>query len=221
MAKRQLDQGDLPRNYTHTHVVKIVVPSFNRLCKKQWLAALVGSIIVFVWSWFSLMCLPWHQNNLMKFDNETHVADVIRSNTLESGIYVLPNTLHYNDQTSQREIAQGTDLLENGPFVFASVMRNGVGELSAWPFVIAFLIDFAGALIATWLVRQALGLSVRRMILFFALFGLGVGIISQLPEWNWWGFPFMFVFVNILDIFIGWTLAGIGMAYTFRKCFNK
>lgn len=192
--------------------VNIIVPS-----KRHFLAALCGAVVVFLWSLFSMMVLPWHQNNMNKFNNEHQVAHVIRENATMSGIYILPNTFSYNDSTPQHEVENGIGILERGPFMFASIMQNGVGPMSAWPFVIGFLIDFAGALILTWMILMTTGLSFGRIVTFVMLFGLSIGIISQLPDWNWWGFPFVYVFISMMDILIGWTLAGYAIAYFIRK----
>lgn len=164
-----------------------------------------------------MMILPWYQNNINKFDNEIQVANAIRDNTPMSGVYVLPNTFSYNEATPPQEIQNGVELLERGPFMYCSIMKNGVGPMSAWPFVIGFLINFAGALIVTWMLLLTVNLSYGKMVGFVALFGLSVGILCQLPNWNWWGFPFIYAIICIIDFVIGWTLAGYAIAYFLKK----
>jgi hypothetical protein len=56
------------------------------------------------------------------------------------------------------------------------------------------------------------GLNLRRQVGFFTLFGLAVGILGELPSWNWWGFSAGYAFVGIADAVIGWSLAGLCIA---------
>lgn len=175
-------------------------------------AALVGGCIVFIWGMISWMVLPWHRHCLKKFSNESTVATVIKKNVSEDGIYILPNTFSYSEGTSHSEMTKGMKMMEEGPFVFASVKVHGVGKMSAKPFVISLIIQIIGAFIVTWMLMKTKGLTFWRQVGFFTLFGLGVGILGLLPAWNWWGFSFSYVLVGIVDTAIGWFLAGLGVA---------
>ena len=179
--------------------------------------ALVGGLIVFIWGMFSWMVLPWHQNCLSKFQNESSVAAAIRENAPVSGMYVLPNTFSYNQETSQDEIASGLKMMESGPFVFASVRTDGIGSMNFGHFILSFLINFAGALIVTWMLLQAKGLKFKKQVGFVTLFGLGIGILSQIPDWNWWGFSGCYVLSNMFDYAFGWFLGGLGIAKVLKK----
>ncbi len=187
------------------------------MTKNQLRAALLGGLIIFIWGMFSWMVFPWHQGCLKKFTNESAVASVIQDNAPVSGVYLLPNTFAYNDKTSQHEMSKGVKMMENGPFMFASVKKNGVGRMSFIPFLISLIIQIIGALIVTWMLAQTKGLSFRNQVGFVALFGLGVGVLSLLPDWNWWGFSAAYVSINILDLVIGWCLAGLGIAKVLKR----
>ncbi len=188
------------------------------MSKNQLKCALIGGLIVFIWGLFSWMVFPWHQKCLKKFTNESDVADVIRDNAPVEGVYVLPNTFAYRDgNTSQGEISRGMEMLEKGPFMFASIKPNGIGKMTMGPFIISLIIQIIGAFIATWLLMQTKNLSFRNRVGFVTLFGLGVAILGRLPDWNWWGFSFGYVLINIVDLVIGWFLAGLGIAKVLKK----
>ena len=51
-------------------------------------------------------------------------------------------------------------------------------------------------------------------IMIMALFA---GVVSHIPYWNWWGFPFMYVAVSVVDYTIGWLIAGWAMAKSLEK----
>lgn len=180
-------------------------------------SALIGGLIVFIWGLFSWMVFPWHQACLNKFSSESEVASVIRDNAPVPGMYVLPNTFAYNEGTSQHEMARGMEMMEKGPFMFAAVRPHGMGKMTIGPFIASLIIQFIGALIVSWMLMQTKGLNRRQQIGFVTLFGLSIGVLGQLPNWNWWGFSGCYAIINMIDLIISWFLAGIGIVKVMKK----
>jgi hypothetical protein len=187
------------------------------MSKNHLKCALIGGLIVFIWGLFSWMVFPWHQTCLKHFNNESDVADVIRDNAPASGVYVLPNTFSYHDGSSHKEMSHGMELMERGPFMFASIRTNGMGKMSMGPFIISLIIQIIGAFIVTWMLMQTKGLPFKKQVGFVTVFGLGVGVLGQLPDLNWWGFSYGYVLTNIIDLVVGWFLAGFGIAKVLKK----
>jgi len=188
------------------------------MSKNHLKCALIGGLIVFIWCLFSWMVFPWHQTCLNKFINESEVAGVIRDNAPVAGMYILPNTFAYKDgNSSQNEMAAGMKMMEKGPFMFASVRPSGIGKMSMGPFIISLIIQIIGAFIVTWLLMQTKNLSFKKQVGFVTVFGLGIGILGHLPEWNWWGFSYGYVLTHIIDLVIGWFLAGFGIAKVYKN----
>jgi hypothetical protein len=181
------------------------------------MAAAFGGFVLFIWGMFSWMMLPFHHSHIRKFTDESSVAAVIKKNAPSSGIYELPNTFAYTEGTTREEMAEGLEMMEEGPYMFASVRVNGVGKMSAWPFAASLIVHMIGAFIAIWLLLQTKGLSSKKQVGFITLFGFGVGILGLLPDWIWWGFPVGFIAVNSVDLVIGWFLAGLCIVHVLRK----
>lgn len=179
-------------------------------------AAIIGGLIVFIWGIFSWMVFPWHQSSLKRFSSESSVASAIRNNAPESGVYILPNTFSYNDSTSSSEMSRGMEMMERGPFVFASVRTNGMGPMTLKPFVFSLVLQIIGAFIVTWMLMQT-KLPFKRQVAFVTLFGVGVAILGQLPDWNWWGFSGCYIATTMLDLVIGWFLAGFAIAKVLKR----
>ncbi len=187
------------------------------MSKNHLKCALIGGLIVFIWGLFSWMVFPWHQTCLKKFSNESDVAAVIRDNAPTAGVYVLPNTFSYHDGSTHREMSKGMEMMEKGPFVFASVRPYGIGKMSMGPFLVSLIIQIIGAFIVTWMLMQTKNLPFKKQVGFVTVFGLGVGVLGQLPNWNWWGFSSAYVLANIVDLVVGWFLAGFGIAKVLKK----
>jgi hypothetical protein len=180
-------------------------------------AAIVGGLVVFIWSMFSWMALPWHQKCMNKFTYEDDVASVIRDNAPVPGIYVLPNTFGYKEGENTEHMHKAMKMMEEGPFMFASIQPNGMGKMGMKPFVGSLILQFIGAYFVTWMLMQTKGMSFRAKVGFVTLFGLSVGVLGKLPDWNWWGFSASYVMTAVVDLVIGWFLAGLAIAKVLKK----
>ena len=78
--------------------------------------------------------------------------------------------------------------------------------------VIKLLPLMAAALLLTWLVMQTTGLSYGKRVLFLGVVGLAAGVITELPNWNWWGFSGSYTLVMIADATLTWVIAGLVIA---------
>lgn len=180
-------------------------------------AAVCGGIIAFVWCWLSWTVLPIHNCCIHSFTHPGKVASVVKDNAPASGMYVLPYTFGYNENSSHEDMKRAIAMMDNGPFMFAAVLPNGMQHTHKQAMAIGLIIDIIGAFLAAWLLSHAQGLAFRQKVLFVALFGLAVGVLTYLPAWNWIGFPGNFVLTQIFDMVIAWTLAGLAMAKIVKK----
>jgi len=184
-------------------------------------SAVLGGFVVFLWGMFSWMVLPLHQRCFHKFHHETRVASEIKANAPEKGMYVLPYTFDYGEHSSQEEMKKAIHMMDNGPFVFASVVPSGLGHKMGASLVRALIIQIIGAFIVSWMLLKTKSLSFRSRVSFVTLFGLGVGILGYLPSWNWLGFSVGYVLVNMLDLIISWSLAGLVIANILKTRASK
>ena len=185
-------------------------------------SAVLGGVVVFLWSSFSWMVLPWHQVSFKQFQNEEKVAEVIRENAPESGIYILPNTCAYNkscdatNHEAKNRAAEGKEKMALGPVVFASVQPFGVDPNMSRPIFFAVLMNIIGAFIITWMVAK-LNTTYWGNVGYVVMMGLLVGLLGLLPEWNWWNFSLSYVIVGIMDLIIGWFFGGVVIARILAK----
>lgn len=194
--------------------------SLNRgviVSKKHFKAAIIGGLIVFLWGVFAWMVLPWHKSSIRKFTNESSVAEAIRDNAPSSGIYQLPNTMSFHEGTSRKEMSRAMELMDKGPCMFAAVKLQGIGKMTAWPFVATLILQIIGAFIVVWMLMQTKALNFKKQVGFITVFGFAVGFLGTLPDWIWNGFPIGFVSMIIVDTVVGWFLAGLCIAKVLKK----
>jgi len=178
------------------------------------LGTLLGGLVAFVWSSVSWEIIGWHEKSMASVQNEDEVSAVIASHTLKDGIYILPAGPPTAGMTPlQKTTAQATlmEKMQKGPIMVAAVRRGGFGSF-VWAMLLQFLSLLAAAFLLTWLLLQTTGLSYGRRVAFLAIAGVAASVITDLPNWNWWGFSGAYTAVNFADTTITWLLAGLVIA---------
>lgn len=168
---------------------------------------LIGGIIIFVWMLISWTVIPWHCWTMKEFIDETEVAQTLLENTTEDGFYPIPNICHLYEGEMKDKLKE----LKEGPFAFISIRREGYDFKAVKPHIISFIIWLISALIVTYILLHCRLGSYWKRVWVVTLLGLLVGVAGMLPGWTWWGFPFDFVFLNLLDFVIAWFLAGLAL----------
>lgn len=166
--------------------------------KKNVLLSLVAGLVLFVWGFISWAVLPWHMMVANKFTNEAAVSQVLKDNSPQTGVYYLP----FSEK----------DHGPNQVGAFANVLPQGTEMNMGKQMSIGLITQITSAFLVLSLVSMTSGLTYWGKVGFFSLTGLTIGFVSHAPYWNWFGFPAPYVGVTILDILIGWTLAGLAVA---------
>jgi hypothetical protein len=184
------------------------------MIKSLVLGTILGGLTAFIWSTVSWEVIGWHEKTLVNFQNEEEVSAVIASHTLQDGTYLLPSGPRTEGMSAdQKKAAQAAAMekMQKGPIMIAAVRRGGFGSF-ARGLIVQVLSLMAAALLLTWLVMQTSGLSYAKRVAFLAVVGLAASVISDLPNWNWWGFSGSYTAVNLADSTITWLIAGLVIA---------
>lgn len=166
--------------------------------KKNLLLSVLAGAVLFVWGFVSWVVLPWHNMVANKFTNETSVSQILKENAPQAGAYYLP----FSEK----------DHGPNQVGAFANVLPQGTDMNMGKKMAVAVVTQIIGAFLVLTLLLHAAGLSYWRKVGFIALTGLSIGFVSQAPYWNWFEFSTPYVLVTIVDIAVGWTLAGLAVA---------
>jgi hypothetical protein len=167
--------------------------------------AILGGVIVFLWSAISWMVLPWHAAVVNDFTDEAAVAEVIKANAPRPGMYVLPSMKSSDATTMERR--------REGPFLFASV-RPGRFDFSMPMLMLnSLLIQIAGAFVLTALLLTSRHLTYPGRVLFVVVVTTTGGILSHMAYWNWWEFSGAYTLVTLADLVIGWFLGGLVISW--------
>lgn len=163
--------------------------------KKILLLSVVAGVVMFFWGFISWAVLPWHMAAANKFTDEAAVAQVLKENAPQKGVYYLPFS----------EKDHGPDQV--GAFV--NVSPDGTDMNMGKMMGISMATQIISAFLVLCLLYLTCGLSYLSKVGFFALVGLTIGFVSHAPYWNWFSFSTPYVVTMMLDILIAWILAGL------------
>jgi hypothetical protein len=158
--------------------------------------AILGGLVLFIWSALSWIALPLHTRTMTGFKDDKAIANAIRANAEKSGVYYSPK-----DQAD----------MATGPLVYAVVRREGMTSI-AKEMGTGLLIDILCAGLMTWLLLQVTGRSFISKVGVVLVVALIAALMDRLGDWNWWGYPIAYTVVLMLDIIVGWLLAGLVVA---------
>ena len=181
--------------------------------KSLWLGGVLAGVAVFAWGFVSWTILPFHESTLLAFQDEAAVTATIAANAPQAGVYLLPNEYAGNETPEQRQQRMDAAMKqwETGPTALMAV-RLGANPSMAPYITIGLISQIVGGLLIAFLLSKTGGLGYWGKVGFTVLVGVTVGVLSLVPEWNWWGFSAGYVGAAFLDYVVGWFLGGLVLA---------
>ena len=177
------------------------------------IAALVGGTLLWLWGAIAHMALPiGEMGHRTAIEQDAAIAALQASATSGDGVYMLPGMApeQWSDESARNAFS---GKYRASPFALVVYRPGGnPGITSMWPNLVThWLTSVLGALVAAWMLAMASGFG-RRVAIAAAL-GLFAWLAVSVPYWNWYLFPLEFTLGAALDQVIGWTVAGLGMAW--------
>ena len=99
--------------------------------------------------------------------------------------------------------------MQDGPVVSLMVfLPDGTRPFSPLSFLFSLLLNFiAVGMACFFLVRTSLS-SYGSRVLFVGLLGVFAGVVVEIPNGIWYGFPAQYIIVHMIDYIAGWFLVG-------------
>ncbi|HEY7215873.1 MAG TPA: hypothetical protein VIC28_14695 [Thermoanaerobaculia bacterium] len=167
--------------------------------KRIAIAAIVGGLIVFVWSAISHMLLPLGEMGISTLPNEAAVLETLKTSIPQSGLYFFPTP---------------TDPSAANPAGPAGIMvfhPEGGMDMSPKRLGNELLSNVLAALVAAW-IASLLAAAYGRRVLAIALLGLFGWLSLIVSYWIWYGYPAAYILGEGINEVVGWFLAGLAIA---------
>jgi hypothetical protein len=183
------------------------------------LAGFLGAVVLFIWGFLSWAVLPFHAKTTHPLPNEDAVVTALKSGNVESGTYRIP-AIGDNEAAKKAEMEK----MKTGPIVWLHYSREGYGDVDAMYLIKGFLILFFASMMAasllgklSWSLASKYGARVR----FVMVLGIFLAVAGRLGDWAWLGYSASFSLNLLADDIIGWTLAGLVIAWRIKPLMAK
>ena len=185
------------------------------------LAGFLGALVLMIWGFIAWEVLPFHTMTMHTLSNEDAVVAALKSGNAETGAYMVPGIGDKHDEAAKKA---EMEKMKIGPEAWIHYTKEGIGEMSPMYFIKGFLVYLFSALIAasllgklSWSLASRYGARVR----FVMMMGLFIAITGRIGDWAWLGYSTSFSLHLAADDFIGWTLAGLVIAWRVRPLIAK
>lgn len=160
---------------------------------------LAAALTLYVWQVVSNVALPWHEATMYMWEGPTNdaVVQAVRAAAPENGVY-------FSGQGILAAVSMRPDLADKTQMM-GPMMAKQIG------------IDLVVALLLALVVLRTGTTTPARTAATLGLAGLAAGLVTELSNWNWYGYDLAFSLVNVAELAVAWFLAGLTLALVHRK----
>jgi len=191
------------------------------MAKRILLAGVLGGLAMFIWASIAHMVVPLGSTGVREIPNEANVLGAMQSSLGQtSGLYIFPGLgAGPNPTTAQRNAAMkdyGPKLAANpsGLLIYHPPGAKGItgGKLG-----LEFLTEVVETLLAVLLLAQTRLESYAGKVGFIVLVGIIAALATNIPYWNWYGFPGNYTAAYMTTQIVGYLSAGLVAAAVMKN----
>jgi len=183
------------------------------MTKRVLLAGILGAVAMFVWSSLAHMVLPLGRTGIQEIPNEQGVLSAMQTQLGSvSGFYFYPGMGLGPNPTRQQQSAamqQYDQRLASTPSGILIYHPPGEKSLTPGKLGTEFLTEFLEALLLAYLLAQTSIASFASRLGFVATAAFMAGITTNIPYWNWYGFPSSYTAAYMTMEIVGLLVAGL------------
>ena len=184
------------------------------------LAALLGALAMFLWEFVARMFTPLGDAGIRYLPQESVVSPALASAMgNKGGLYLFPTgglTSESSNAEKEAGMQRMLEEMKTKPSGLVLYKPAGAEFNFGKNLAVQFMTDFAKALFAVLLLTRARPLTFGGRTGFVVLIGATAAIATNIPFWNWYGFPGVFTSANVLMEIAGFFFAGLAIALTLK-----
>ncbi len=185
------------------------------------LTAILGGIVMFIWTSIAHMALPLGEAGIREIPNESAVVSAMQSNIDEqTGLYIFPgpgvgkNASREKKNEAMKHMAEKMAASPSGILMYHAPGRPfAIGKWLG----IEFGTELLEAILVVFLLAQTRIVSFAGRVGFVLVVGILAAITTNISYWNWYGFPGSYTASYMLIQIIGFLLVGIVAALLLPK----
>jgi hypothetical protein len=179
---------------------------------KSVVGAIVGGVILFVWSYLAWVILPLHGPSLHQIANEEAAIQALQSHLDGKAVYSFPRN---PGMSADKSAMDGwTEKVKRGPNGLIVYDPAGVNSMMPSQMLSGLILDILSAWMVVWFLARSIALNASYLarVAYCGMFGVFSSLFTHLMAWNWMGFPIDYTSSMIIDAIVSWLLAGLGIA---------
>jgi hypothetical protein len=185
------------------------------------LTAILGGIVMFIWTSIAHMALPLGEAGIREIPNESAVVSAMHSNIGEqAGLYIFPgpgvgkNASREEKNEAMKHMAEKMAASPSGILMYHAPGRPfAIGKWLG----IEFGTELLEAILVVFLLAQTRIVSFAGRVGFVLVVGILAAITTNVSYWNWYGFPSAYTASYMLIQIIGFLLVGVVAALLLPK----
>jgi glycerol uptake facilitator-like aquaporin len=183
--------------------------------KRIILASLLGGIGMFVWSSIAHMVLPLGKAGIQEIANEQALLNPMRA-TLgdKSGMFIFPGMS--TDAEKKGDMQEYAKKLATNPSGLLIYHPPGAKLMMPGLLTTEFLTELLQVFLAVILLAQTRLQSFAARVGFVVAIGVIAAVATNVPYWNWYGFPGAYTVSYVTMQIIGFLVAGLIAAAMIR-----
>ncbi len=144
------------------------------------------------------------------------VVDALKAQNLESGVYIAPFASGADDMSDPESAFMQQH--RAGPIVSIYYRKEGAEPMSVGVLAGGLVIDLLAATLAACLLSSVGPCCGNYWCRVGFVLGLGifVALVGHLSYWNWMYFPLGYTVAFMVDVIVGWSIAGLAIAALIR-----
>lgn len=173
--------------------------------KRIIIAAIVGSIVFFIWSAIIHMS-PLGMMGITSLPDAA--LECLKTTVPGTGLYFFPGVVK-NPTPAQQKAWE--EKLVSGPYGILAYTAGGSAAMAPKQLISEYLTSLAAAFIAACIISM-MPVSYGKRVLVVMLLGVFGWISLTLSFWIWYNFPTAWVLSEALSEVLGWLIAGLVIA---------
>lgn len=183
------------------------------MTKRVLIAAVLGGIVFFIWSSVAHVVLPLGETGVKEIPSENSVLSAMQTSIGGThGLYIFPGLGVGPDASRDQKNAAMQNYDEKLAGVPSGLLiYHPAGEKSLIPRKLAteFLTELLEAFLLTIVLAYVRVISFASRVGFAALMGLAAAIATNVPYWNWYGFPTNYTAAYMTTQIVGYLFMGL------------
>jgi hypothetical protein len=176
------------------------------------IAGVAGAVAMFIWMGVAHMVTPLGWIGFSQIADEAPVIAAMQGAIPKDGLYIFP----WVDPKSKEAMAQYKEKVKTSASGLLLYKAPPGSDIETKQLVIEFVTEIALCLLAAFLLAQTMLAAYAMRVGFVALVGVTAAISTNVPYWNWYGFPCDFTLAAIFMAVVGYLVAGLVIAFLIK-----